>query len=45
MTKVVMDGKEIAELRIHFLGEEFVWFEGITVDGKKIQTICLKGST
>jgi len=44
MTKIFMDKKELKELRIHFMGEDFVWFEGITKDGKKIHTLPLKGS-
>ena len=42
-TKIVFDGKEVKELRIHFMGEDFVWFEGITKDGERIQTLPLRG--
>ena len=42
--RIFMDGKELKELDIHFMGEDFVWFEGVTKDGKKIQTLPIKGN-
>jgi hypothetical protein len=35
--------QEVEEMTCYFVGEEFVWFEFVTVEGQAIQSLYLKG--
>ncbi len=50
MTEIILKsfyerGKDekVTKMNVNFLGENFVWFEFVLENGKKVQTMCLKG--